>query len=267
MTTTVTWLPAQWGTGSDPLTWSEGTQMGMDILGAIRGGIVFNANNQQSLRFATVSGDTRILEGPIVTSLTLTASANAGPTGPYTGVLEVGVVPDPQPANFSATLLPWSRSEVSLGMYDVFCVLQPAISTQTITLTSAAMALIRAHVTSSSRWNGKLALSLRGTAAGGGTVRLFTNPLPDGSPGTGIQATGTTVQATFFSGLSGGPAGKVRAVRDGRFGLPAWSTELMRDGDQPSLWVRDFDVDPEDPDATYRPKPGEGTTDDEIPNP
>jgi hypothetical protein len=46
--------------------------------------------------------------------------------------------------------------------------------------------------------------------------------------------------------------------------MPALSTELVRDGDNPSLWVRGHDVDPEDEVATYRRRSGEGSTDDGI---
>ena len=70
----------------------------------------------------------------------------------------------------------------------------------------------------------------------------------------------------FFSGLAGGPTGGgIRAVRDGRFGMPAWNRDLIRDGDNPGLWVRSEDFDPEDEEQTYRPRPGEGTVDDGIP--
>ena len=46
--------------------------------------------------------------------------------------------------------------------------------------------------------------------------------------------------------------------------MPALNTELVRDGDQPNLWVRPWDSDPFDEPNTYRPRPGEGTVDDEI---
>jgi len=69
----------------------------------------------------------------------------------------------------------------------------------------------------------------------------------------------------FFQGLIGGPhGGRHRFVRDARFGMPALNTELIRDGDQPSLWVRPGDSDPEDEPRRYRPRPGEGTVDDDI---
>jgi len=259
LTTTVTWSPTvQFGTGD---AFNVFTQFGVITLGAfgITGGLLFDAGASQSLRFATVGGQSRILDGPVVDTLSFVCDVNTTVLGgDNTALVEFGLVADPQPANYVTGLAPWFRNEISLGNYTVTCVLDPAQATQTITMSSDAMALIRAHATSSARWNGRLALSMRRVS---GLFPFFRDT------GLNVQASAQTTQERFFSGLAGGPAGKVRAVRDGRFGMPAMSTELMRDGDQPSLWVRDFDVDPEDPDATYRPKPGEGTTDDEIPNP
>lgn len=74
----------------------------------------------------------------------------------------------------------------------------------------------------------------------------------------------TTVPA--FTGVLGGPMNMpVRAVLDSRFGFPAFSDELVPDGDQPGLWVRPEHWDPEDRQQEYEPSPTEGTVDDEIP--
>ena len=85
-------------------------------------------------------------------------------------------------------------------------------------------------------------------------------------PFTEVSAVSLTLDhEPFFSGLAGGPTGpRQRFVRDHRYGMPALNQELVRDGDQPGLWVRPWDRDSEDEPARYKPRPGEGTVDDDI---
>jgi hypothetical protein len=53
---------------------------------------------------------------------------------------------------------------------------------------------------------------------------------------------------------------RARGVRDQRFGMPALSTHLVQDGDQPGLWVNPEHSDPEDEfrESDYLPDPHEG---------
>jgi hypothetical protein len=77
----------------------------------------------------------------------------------------------------------------------------------------------------------------------------------------------TMVTIPAHTGYVGGPfGGNIRAVRDTRFGFPAFSHELVRDLETPSLYVRPHDVDPEELEARYRPKAGEGSVSDDIPD-
>lgn len=255
--TSVTWSPpVQWGTASAGV-WTDSNTIGGLIADIITGGMVFDAKLDQTLRFQ--SGF--ILDGPVVASFVLqcdTRQGGVGPVVPHT--LEFGIVPDAQPVDYSNAALPWTRGEVSLGTFTVTTALASIDTTLSFTLSGAFMAELRAQSTSRSRWNGRTAISVRSlTSQPGASFNLF-------STGLNVVANAATTQELFFAGLTGGPPGKVRAVRDGRYAMPAFNTELIRDGDNPGLWVRPFDFDPEDEEATYRPRPGEGTVDDEIPN-
>jgi len=258
--TNVNWVaPVQFGGGQTlgPGVWVDlpfNASISLDSVQSI--GMIFDARNEQALRTTTVGGDTRCLDNPVfvTASLGLTLSRNAPGADP---VITVGLVPDPQPVNYQVTalpntLLPTTRGELTLATFTPIVPLAPNMLAVSVALDAL---LIRTHVTSRARWNGRFALSLSTTSVISIFVRNDLTPL-----------TLTSSQELFFAGLAGGPSGKARAVRDGRFAMPAFNAELIRDGDQPGLWVRPFDFDPEDLEATYRPRPGEGTIDDEIPN-
>ena len=269
----ITWSPtAQWG-GSTGAVWVDqaiaplliGTGAPCNPVLGFFAGAIFDANADQTLRFATVGGVARPLDPPILLSpfrldVTIGGSILDGGTD---NRLEIGVVPDGSPADYAngATNVPWGRGESALETFTLANV--PAFPLDPIpfslTLGTASVTLIRALVTSRGDWNGRLALSFR--AAGANSFDLY-----NATPGATISAV-TSQESVFFSGLAGGPfGGKVRAVRDGRFAMPAMNTELVRDGDNPGLWVRPHDFDPEDPEQTYRPRPGEGSVDDQIPD-
>jgi hypothetical protein len=237
------------------VTWTTPDQWGMNVLGVwtdvvgalslVTGdeaGLVIDANTWQTLTFQ--SG--RILEGPIVSTAALTSTAT--PVAGTSWSLQAGLVPDATPADFSTAALPWARDEVDLGTLELGALVGATVVT--ITFTTEQMELLRAHVTSRSTWDGKVAISLRNL---GDSVTLTPFSV-------------ATTQDRFFSGLEGGPyGGKHRFVRDHRFGMPLLNTQLVRDGDERSLWVRADDSDPEDEIADYRPRTGEGSTDDGIP--
>jgi len=262
MTSTVTWgPPVQFGVGVvlGPDVWSDTPLAsnipfsGVDIDSV---GIIFDAGTTQDLRFDTVGGQNRILDGPIVASFSLNFLAThiAPSTAPFR--MQIGLVADPQPADFSTAVFPFFRNEIDLGTFDLGSI--PVTPSTLAVSLSLDATLIRSHITSRSTWNGRLALSLR-------------NPQPF-SPqhsyliDSGTSITATTEQQIFFGGLIGGPSGpRQRYVWDGRFGMPALNTELIRDGDNPALFVRAHDWDPEDPETEYRPRSGEGTVDDGIP--
>lgn len=262
MTTSITWTPTQWGTGSGGV-WTDTAQMALDAAGSVTGGAIFDASSGQTLRFATVGGQNRILEAPIVAVASFSVDANRGLGAGTPAFIEIGVVPDPQPANFSNSRIPWSLGEVSLGTFSIASDITPLFTRETIAFTTQMATLVRAHVTSRSSWNGKVAFSFRGNNPADltSTIRFF-------HPGlAGLASSLVTSQDLFFGGLVGGPfGGPVRVQRDGRYAMPAWSGQLVEDGDQPGLWVRPFDADPEDPTDEYRPRPGEGSIDDEVPD-
>jgi hypothetical protein len=225
--------------------------------GVTTGGAIFDANVDQSLRFATVAGDSRILDGPVLSTFLFHLYTRVFVITPGPWNMEIGLVPDPQPEDFSTVLLPWERDEVSLGVLEI-----PGppladiagVTQETLTLDAA---LIRAHVTSRSRWNGRVAFSFR-IPVGSEDFQIRNRPA--------FPFEAVTTQDAFFRGFRGGPSGaRQRFVRDSRYGMPALNTELVRDGDNSGLWVRPWDSDPEDEPARYRPRPGEGTVDDDIP--
>lgn len=251
----LTWTVSEWGSGSGGV-WTSTPQMNLDAAGAVGGGAIFLAS---SLRTTTIAGDMRSLDAPVLLTFVLSVDANRGVAAPTPSVIEVGLVPDPQPANYSDALLPWTRNEVSLGSFTFTVSVTPLFDRVSLTLSSAAILSCRTLVMSRARWNGRVALSFRAST---GPIRFWQNGVLGTSP-----AAITTTDSPFFSGLAGGPyGGHVRAVRDSRFGMAAFHTELVPDGDQPSLYVRPFDVDPEDEEAKYRPRPGEGTRDDKVPD-
>ena len=272
---TITWSPtSQWG-ASVAATWVDspidpnnppnpldgvGVPLSNATLPNAFAGMIFDANLDQVLRFTTVRGLQRILDGPILLALRLNLQfAGSILDGGPDNQVEVGIVPDGAPANYSNVLLPWSRGEQSLGIFPLAGL--PAFPgtaiPYTFVLSAASVTLIRALVTSRANWTGRVAFSFR--AAGANSVDLYN------FVGGEIAAV-TSQESVWFSGIAGGPGGKVRAVRDGRYGMPAFSNELVRDGDDPGLFVRPFDSDSEDEEQTYRPRPGEGTVDDEIPD-
>jgi len=271
---TITWSPTfQWGASADPV-WVDvpidpnnpplagtGASLNPQTIPNSFAGVIFDANLDQTLRFATVGGLQRILEGPTLLALTLNLQfAGSILDGGPDNRVEVGLVPEGAPANYSNALLPWTRNEQSLGVFTLVGV--PAFPGTAIpfqfVLSADAALLVRALCTSRANWTGRVAMSFR--AAGANSVDLYN------FVGGEIAAV-TSQESVFFSGLAGGPyGGRARVVRDARFAMPAMNTELVRDGDNPSLWVRPFDWDPDDPEQTYRPRPGEGTVDDSIPD-
>jgi hypothetical protein len=266
--TNVTWgnPTAQWGSATEPgdvwatEPFSDAVTVLLDGTAGIdrRVGVIFDAALQQTFRF-DASGN--LLDGPILTGFTLRATyaaVTAFEGGGPDQRAELLLVPEAGPVDFaSGTLAPLNRGELSLGSFTLPLGAFPDIQVVDFAFPTAGALLGRAHVTSRSQWRGRIALTLR--SLGANTFRLHNGPT---NPMRLL-----TVQEPFFQGLAGGPTGpRIRVVRDSRFGMPALNTELIRDGDQPNLWVRSSDWDPEDEPARYRPRPGEGTVDDDIPN-
>lgn len=74
----------------------------------------------------------------------------------------------------------------------------------------------------------------------------------------------------FFTGVAGSMGrergdARVRVVRDSRYGMPAWSDNLVEDEFIEGNWVRAHDRDPEDEYREYVPNPREGVRDDDVP--
>lgn len=167
------------------------------------------------------------------------------------GDMSIYLVPDPSPELFSSSNPPAVTNVLLLQRTVVASLL--GVNTD-VNFTMSSDDLIRSYVTSSVYWTGRIGMVLDWQI--GGASQLGVSSLVE-----------TTLQP-FFGGMAGGPyGGPVRSLRDGRFAMPAWSGKLVRDGDQPNLWVRPFDADPDDPEQEYRPRPGEGTVNDDVPNP
>jgi len=191
---------------------------------------------------------------------------DAGSVGPFimtpvNGVtVNLLVVNQPQFTQFSPTDNPFELPTQTLTTGLAL----PAGGSTTYTFTTANEEFLRAMM-ASAWWAGRFGfiLEVATLTPDPGNPAFLNDPLP----GEANEILWSPVQLlAFFTGLAGGPSGKVRAVRDSRYAMPALNTELIRDGDNPALWVRPFDWDPDDPEQTYRPRPGEGTIEDEIPD-
>lgn len=200
-----------------------------------------------------------VLDPPIISSLSLTLVGHADMSSdPGTDTIEVWYVPEVDPDDYGTTLAPFTRSEVFLASANFTWAGVGTSVTIDLTQTAELWDALRMLYLGSSRWSGRLALSIANSGFGG----PFTFNSNEGAGGPTL----TSVETPFWNGLTGAGSKGERMVRDGRFGMPATNRELVRDGDNKGLWVRPTDGDPEDEQQTYRPKPGEGTVDDTVPN-
>ena len=99
------------------------------------------------------------------------------------------------------------------------------------------------------------------------SIQLMTT---GGSSYANLTPTLVIEELDFFTGVAGTKGrergdSRVRVVRDSRFGMPAWSDELVEDGDSPGVWVKPKHSDPEDPEREYIGNPREGARDDDVP--
>jgi len=251
-------LTGQWGVGpawADLPTTDPGSIATL-IPSSVYAGALFNATLTQT--FQTTS-DGSILDTPVVSAAILQGTfSRAAAGGGSDNVLRVSLVPEAVPLPYSGAREPTARGEVHLQDFTLDLP-APALTEVllSLTLSNAAVTAIRAYVTSRAQWQGRVAITL--AAVGANRFRLNNH--------TGEALSLITTQNPFFTGLAGGPTGpRVRAVRDGRYGMATFSTELVEDGEQKGLWVRPEDYDPEVEDTTrYRQRPGEGSYDDQIP--
>ena len=234
-------------------TWQPDTDDGFSLSEGLtsRAGLIFNVGvNTNSIGYP--------LAQPRIGSLSLRLTTHPDMTvNPGAAVVQAWIVNETNPQNYGPGFIPLARGEQLIGQSNF---VWTGVGTQvTVDFSLDAFETYRTTRLSSALWAGRIAVSLMITT----TVILKFNSSE--SAGTGPELLAD--QASFFAGLTGGPTGpRQRFVLDGRFGMPALNTELVRDGDSPGLWVRPSDQDPEDEQATYRPKPGEGTVDDKIPN-
>lgn len=251
MTLTVAWgNTVQWGT-EEAGVWT--TRAILDGVPVIIGagdtiGAIFEVPELQ------FSGS-RVIDGPVVSGVTLKLPVRGIPAQPdEETTVRLWVVPETAADDFGASDMPLARGEVLLGT--ITFPTPGAIAPTLIDLEATDTTELRAFVTSRSLWEGRVAFVIEYVS--GDTFEIINGP--------SAPMTVNAEQDLFFAGMTGGGDGKLRAVRDGRYGMPAFHTDLVQDGDQPGLYVKSFDVDPEDEEATYRPKPGEGTRTDEIPD-
>lgn len=271
MTTTIEWdtLVQAGGSIVAPAGWQNllglVNTIAIDSLQSV--GMIFDATTDQGQRYATVGGDTRALDAPVLSTVQLRAFfSRVGAGTALPNIITVSLVPEPQPEDFAfpapapaptTRLLCTQRNEVILGTFDLGTLPTSPAGGEVRTLSLDA-APIRAFVVNRARWNGRVALSFtRSTAGPGIFIHLDLAGSEDGPHLV-------TSQSPFFGGTIGNPGHRLRAVRDSRYAMPALNTELVRDGDNPGLWVRPWDADPEDEPARYRPRPGEGSVDDDL---
>lgn len=194
----------------------------------------------------------RVVDNPSVSTLTLRLPI-FGTFGNVT--VRLWFVPQVDVADFSDTALPLTRGEVLLGTFTIIDPPAAFLTIFSLAVPGAALVDLRAQVTQRTRWTGRVAFVVE-WFVGGASFDLVNGPTD--------AITASVTQELFFSGTIGEPGARVRAVRDHRYGMPALNTELVRDGDNPGLWVRPWDSDSEDEPARYRPRPGEGSVDDEV---
>lgn len=228
--------------------WTEsppGESFSVGVAGDTLIGLVYNVQQAAFGHFDSDSAG-RTMDGPIWVSsgdITLTNTSVFG------GLVDAFFLPNPQPDLFSTTNPPTLTGAVTIAEDIVIASVLDA--TGPVSFSSAVCTALRGFVTSRAVWNGRVALVLDWDVGIATSMR--------------VSSIESVVFQTFWNGLVGGPSGpRRRWVRDHRFALPALNSEVIRDGDQPSLWVRPFDSDPFDEPQTYRPRPGEGTVDDEI---
>ena len=240
--TTITWTPPVQAGVADAGTWNDMLGSGSFVVSfgdAHPGAFIFDASLFPPSMQSTIVGLQFQLEV-------------AHSSGSQVKALEFGYVPDPQPANYSDSLLPWTRGEVNLGTFEVDLSAGPP--PYTFTIAQSLLAPLRSTVFARSFWNGRFAVSLRNPASSRYTVN-------------GDTAAAIVTVAASFTGLLDDPDGPgVRAVLDSRFGFGTFSTKLIRDGENPALFVRPWDRDPKDPRVEHRKKPGEGSRDDRTPD-
>lgn len=264
-TTTVVWgNPShQWGVQTVGGVWLDLDQVASlgDLTlqtGVADGGVILDATLHQTFRLIPGALGTQFGDPPLIvpTSFSFFVSRAGGSVSPWR--LQLGVVPSYNPANYETAVPAWGRNERDLGTFDLGAVpALPVYAQRTLIMSPNAQLELRA-VVGQANWTGRLAVSLR-TGGDDGIFRVANNP---GQP----LLVSTSQTTPFFTGLRGGPhGGPHRYVRDHRFGMPALNTQLVQDGDNPALWVRPNDWDPEDEPARYRPRPGEGTVNDKIP--
>ena len=211
------------------------------------------------------------LDPPIVSAGQLVLTTHPSVVAdPGTSILEVWGVPETNPDLYSLAEAPFTRSEILVAAANyVWSGVGTQVTFNLGTYLTAGNAntpacaanfeLGRMLGTGSNFWNGRVSLSLRSLTPG--LVFTFCSAETAGANAPQLRVT----QTNFFSGLIGGPTGpRQRIVRDQRFAFPALNTEVVQDG-VVGMWVRPDDRDPEDLPATYRPKPGEGSIDDDIP--
>lgn len=217
---------------------------------AFAGGLVYDAAVRRN-------ANGWVIDPPRISSFTLQATFERSTSLPGTdNQLRVSMVPEVTPLLYanSSGLYPTTRGEVLVDVYDLGAL---AVPTQVSLLFPAAVVQqFRELYWCRSWWNGRIAITLEAVGANG--FRASNNPA--------TPVLGVTSQTPFFTGLVGGPTGHhVRAVRDGRFGVPCFNNEVVEDQEHHGVWVRSWDRDPEDDPGSWVPDPNEGVVDDEIP--
>lgn len=255
---------SQFGTYSlNPDTWGEIAPADVPagdsqvVTNVTRCGIQFDITAFRDYTLQTVNSEVRIADTPVSSNVILTFNASRNVNA--TGLIEILLDSDPQAPVFadgSGPDVEDRSSMVSLGTVLLEDLpLFPTLQAYDIALDGD---LMRAHLLSKARWGGTIALAIR-NAGGAGTIRIR-NGLTDT---TAISM--SMNQDAFFTGLLGDSQPYVRAVRDSRYGVATLSNKLVRDGNDPGLWVFERDRDPLDRPSEYIPDPREGVVDDEIP--
>lgn len=191
---------------------------------------------------------------------------------PGTEILELWAVPEAAPGNYSDVLVPFTRSELLVAAANAQWAGAPttveftlgtyldAAHANTATCTTNVKTL-RTLYWSTSRWSGRIALSIQATLSAG-TWTFDSAETPGGTPPALLST-----ECPFFTGVLGMPTNRrARVRRDAISGLPFMTDEAVESGYRKGLWVRPQSWDPPDPfeDRKFYPPPNESVPDDEV---
>lgn len=219
------------------------------------GGVVFDLGAARSFNDRGI-----MLDPPVLITMVLRLVVHSRMVAdPGAAAIEVWGVPEYTPVNYTDVIRPFGRSEVLAGTGQ-FQWTGPG-QVFPITLDTAGFELLRLKWWGSSRWTGRLGLSLRSTTPG--LAVEFTSTESTGEVPPALLVT----EEKPFTGVLGWPTRGARAVRCPKTGLPFLADEAVEDGYHKGLMVSPMGFDPEDRRGKdFYPPPDEGVVKDKVPS-